>query len=60
MSATDIPVDVDVLREERVRVYAAENPAEPRVYRPGERAEAEPSLPGWSMPVEDLLKGSRR
>jgi len=56
-AGTRIVWDVDVLREERVRVHAAEKPAEPRVYGRGERAEAEPALPGWSMPVDDLLKG---
>ncbi len=59
-AGTRIVWDVDVLREMRVRVYAAEKPAEPRIYDRGERADAEPALPGWSMPVDDLLKGSRR
>ena len=49
-----------VLREELVRVYAADKPAEPRLYGPGEHAEAEHALPGWSMPVDDLVKGSRK
>jgi Uma2 family endonuclease len=47
--------DVDVLREELVRVYEAGNPHDPRVYRRGEFAEAEPAVPGWAMPVEDLF-----
>jgi Uma2 family endonuclease len=47
--------DVDVLREEVVRVYTAESQESPRVYRRGERAEAEPALPGWSMLVDDLF-----
>lgn len=59
-AGTRIVWDVDVLREERVRVYAAEKPAEPWVYGRGDRAEAEAALPGWSMPVDDLWKGSRR
>lgn len=47
--------DVDVLRERVVRVYRAEDPDVPTVYRRGDVAEAEPALPGWTMPVEDLL-----
>lgn len=47
--------DVDVLRERVVRVYRAEDPDTPTVYRRGDVAEAEPALPGWTMPVEDLL-----
>ncbi len=47
--------DVDVLRERVVRVYRADSPDRPMIYRSGEVAEAEPVLPGWSMPVDDLL-----
>ncbi len=47
--------DVDVLRERSVRVYRADNPDRPTVYRSGDVAEAEPALPEWTMPVDDLL-----
>lgn len=47
--------DVDVLRDEVVRVYRAASPEEPAVYGRGERAEAEPAVPGWSMLVDDLF-----
>ena len=47
--------DVDVLRDRLVRVYRASDPANPGIYRRGERADAEPALPGWSMPVDDLF-----
>lgn len=47
--------DVDVLRERLVRVYRAADPQNPTIYRDGEIAEAEPALPGWTMPVNDLL-----
>jgi Uma2 family endonuclease len=47
--------DVDVLRERVVRVYRAGDPERPTIYRSGDVAEAEPALPGWSMPVDDLL-----
>lgn len=55
-AGTRVVWDVDVLREELVRVYATERPDEPRVYRRGEAAEAEPALPGWSMPVDALFE----
>jgi hypothetical protein len=42
------------------RSYAAERPEAPRVFSRGETADAEPALPGWSMPVDDLFMGSRR
>jgi Uma2 family endonuclease len=47
--------DVDVLREQVVRVYRANDPEHPTMYRRGEIAEAEPALPGWSMPVDALF-----
>jgi len=47
--------DVDVLKERVVRVYRAADPENPMTYRSGDMAEAEPALPGWSMPVNDLL-----
>ena len=48
--------DVDVLRDEVVRVYRASDQTNPAVYRRGEMAEAEPAVPGWMMPVEDLFR----
>src|SRR5215472_14951443 len=38
--------DVDVLKSETVRVYRGSDPDKPAVYRRGERAEAEPAVPG--------------
>ncbi|MGI8588161.1 MAG: hypothetical protein ACR2M0_10815 [Chloroflexia bacterium] len=49
--------DVDLLSEEVVRVYRAADPAHPGVYRRGEVAEAEPAVPGWTMPVDDMFIG---
>lgn len=47
--------DVDVLQERVVRVYRAGDPENPTTYGRGEVAEAESAVPGWSMPVDDLL-----
>lgn len=47
--------DVDVLRERVVRVYRADEPDRPTAYQSDDVAEAEPALPGWTMPVRDLL-----
>ncbi len=47
--------DVDELREKLVRVYRADAPDEPKIYRKGEIAEAEPALPGWSIPVDVFM-----
>jgi len=47
--------DVDVLRSMVIRVYRSDDPDHPRVYRRGEMAEAEPAVPGWSLPVDNLF-----
>jgi Uma2 family endonuclease len=47
--------DVDVLKDEVVRVYRSTDPNKPTVYHRGEEAEASPALPGWTMPVDDLF-----
>jgi Uma2 family endonuclease len=47
--------DVDLLSDEVVKVFRAPDPENPTVYRRGESAEAEPAVPGWTMPVDDLF-----
>jgi len=47
--------DVDLLSDDVVRVYRASEPERPTIYKRGEIAEAEPAVPGWTMPVDDLF-----
>jgi Uma2 family endonuclease len=47
--------DVDLLGEDVVKVYRASAPTTPTAYRRGETAEAEPAVPGWTMPVDALF-----
>ena len=47
--------DVDLLGEDVVKVYRASDPAHPAVCRRGDVAEAEPAVPGWTMPVDDFF-----
>lgn len=54
-AGTRVVWDVDLLSAAVVRVYRAEQPDQPTIYRRGEMAEAEPALPGWTMPVDDLF-----
>lgn len=55
---TSVVWDVDLRGDEEndtiVRVYRADAPDEPMIYRSGEFAEAEPALPGWTFAVDDL------
>lgn len=47
--------DVDLLHKDVVRVYRVGNPTRPARYGRGAVAEAEPAVPGWTMPVDDLF-----
>ena len=50
--------DVDLQSAKVVRVYRASLSDQPTIYRHGELAEAEPAVPGWTMPVDDLFPAS--
>ena len=54
-AGTHIVWDVDLLSPDVVRSYHAGDPERPRIFRRGEMASAEPAVPGWSMPVDDLF-----
>ena len=48
--------DVDLLSDGVVRVYRDGNAEHPSaLHRRGELADAEPAVPGWTMPVDDLF-----
>ena|SRR5215217_8175740 len=47
--------DVDLLSDDVVRVYRANDPENATIYRRGEIAEAEPAVPSWTMRVDDLF-----
>jgi Uma2 family endonuclease len=47
--------DVDLQNEIVVRAYSADAPAKPREFRRGGLASAEAALPGWQMPVDELI-----
>lgn len=54
-AGTLIVWDVDVLKDMVVRVYRADDAKNPTIYSKGQIADAEPALPGWSMPVDELV-----
>ena len=47
--------DVDLLGPDVVKVYRASDSNNPTIYCRGEQAEAEPAVPGWKMPVDELF-----
>jgi len=54
-AGTQVVWDVDVLREKLIRVYRVDDPENPTIYRRGEVADAEPAVPGWRFPVDELF-----
>jgi Uma2 family endonuclease len=54
-AGTQVVWDVDLLGEDTIRVYRHTNPTNPTIYRRGDVANAEPAVPGWTMPVDALF-----
>lgn len=54
-AGTEVVWDVDLLAENTITVHRAADRNTLIVYRRGEIAEAEPAVPGWTMPVDDLF-----
>lgn len=52
---TQVVWDVDVIRGGLIRVYHADAPEHATVYRQGDVAEAEPAVPGWRFPVDEIF-----
>ena len=55
-AGTEIVWDVDVLKDEVIRSYKASDPDNPIIFHRGEMASAEPAVPGWSIPVDELFE----
>jgi Uma2 family endonuclease len=54
LAGTKVVWDVDPVADE-VRVYKAGSPNAPIIYRRGQHAEADPAVPGWTVPVDWLM-----
>lgn len=48
--------DVDLLSDDVVKVYRADDPDKAMIYRRGEYAEAEPAVPDWRILVDELFR----
>jgi Uma2 family endonuclease len=55
-AGTKVVWDVDLDSDDVVRARRADDPDNPTVYRRGDVAEAEPAVPGWRMPVDELFE----
>lgn len=54
-SGTLIVWDVDLLGDDVIRSYCANDPDNPMIFRRGDVADAEPALPGWTFAVNNLF-----
>ena len=54
-AGTQVVWDVDLLSEEVIKSYRKDDPETAVVFRRGEIADAEPAVPGWTMPVDELF-----
>ncbi|HZS44558.1 MAG TPA: Uma2 family endonuclease [Blastocatellia bacterium] len=54
-AGTKVVRDVDLLSYDIVKVYRADDPDNPTIYRRDDIAEAEPAVPGWRIPVAELF-----
>ena len=52
---TQVVWDVDLLSEDVIKSYKASDPDNPVIFRRGDIADAEPAVPGWRMPVDELF-----
>lgn len=48
--------DVDLQGDAVIKSYKASASETPVIFRRGEMADAEPAVPGWRMPVDDLFE----
>jgi Uma2 family endonuclease len=48
--------DADLLNPDVIKKYTANDPINPVIFRRGDMADAEPAVPGWRMPVDDLFR----
>jgi Uma2 family endonuclease len=52
---TQVIWDVDLLSDDVIRSYNTSDPEHPVIFRRGDVADAEPAVPGWRMPVDEIF-----
>lgn len=55
-AGTEIVWDVDLQNDDVIKSFHLDNPENPKIFRRGEIADAEPALPNWRMPVDELFE----
>jgi Uma2 family endonuclease len=55
-AGTQVVWDVDIQNDDVVRSYRADSLDRPTIFRRGDNADAEPAVPGWRMPVDEMFE----
>ncbi len=55
LAGTQVVWDVDLLNENLIKSYRYDDPDNPIIFRRGDIAYAEPALPNWSIPVDEMF-----
>lgn len=48
--------DVNPFGEDVIKKYTSTEPQTPQIFRRGQIADAEPAVPGWQMPVDEIFE----
>ena len=54
-AGAEIVWDVDLLSEDTIKSYTFDNLGNPKIFKRGEIANAEPALPNWEIAVDELF-----
>jgi Uma2 family endonuclease len=54
-AGTQVVWDVDLFDDRCIRSFRADAPDTPQIFKEGEKAHAEPALPGWRLSVDKVL-----
>ena len=54
-AGTQVVWDVDLQSADVVKKYTAKSPCIAEIFRRGDTANAEPAVPGWTFPVNNLF-----
>jgi Uma2 family endonuclease len=58
LARTIVVWDVDLRSPDVIKSYGSDDPDSPKIFRRGEVANAQPALPGWEIPVDNLFEES--
>ncbi len=54
-AGTHVVWDVDLLSPDVIKTYSTDDPDTRKIFRRGDIADAEPAVPGWRIPVDELF-----